>query len=81
MMGWSLSRRARLAGAAIAALLPVLALAPRLLAADPDALWNIVHGRCVPNAERGAGPAPCSLVDLAGGYAVLKDIRGRPSSC
>jgi CDP-diacylglycerol pyrophosphatase len=64
------------------ALLAVLALAPRLLAAaDPDALWNIVHGRCVPNAERGAGPAACSLVDLAVGYAVLKDIRGRPSSC
>jgi CDP-diacylglycerol pyrophosphatase len=47
-----------------------------LAAADPDALWNIVHGGCVPHMEHGAGPAPCRLVDLPGGYAILKDIRG-----
>ena len=45
-------------------------------AADPDALWKIVHDRCVPHATAGEGPGPCSFVDLAGGYAVLKDIRG-----
>ncbi len=45
-------------------------------AADPDALWKIVHDRCVPHATAGGGPGPCSFVDLAGGYAVLKDIRG-----
>jgi CDP-diacylglycerol pyrophosphatase len=45
-------------------------------ASDPDALWKIVDGHCVPNSRAGAGPAPCALVDLAAGYAVLKDIRG-----
>jgi CDP-diacylglycerol pyrophosphatase len=44
--------------------------------ADPDALWRIVHDKCVPS-EQGAGdPAPCAAVDLTGGYAVLKDQRG-----
>jgi CDP-diacylglycerol pyrophosphatase len=51
-------------------------LAGTVRAADPDALWKIVHGKCVPHMTAGEGPAPCSLVDLAGGYAVLKDIRG-----
>jgi len=45
-------------------------------AADPDALWRIVHGHCVPAEQAGKGPAPCAEVDLSGGYAVLKDIRG-----
>jgi CDP-diacylglycerol pyrophosphatase len=39
-------------------------------AADPDALWKIVHDNCV----------PCALVDLqegdAKGYVVLKDLVG-----
>ncbi len=42
-------------------------------AADPDALWKIVHGRCVPNAQAG-NPAPCVQVDADD--AVLKDIVG-----
>ena len=42
-------------------------------AADPDALWKIVHGRCVPNAQ-GGDPAPCRQVDADD--AVLKDITG-----
>jgi CDP-diacylglycerol pyrophosphatase len=58
----------------------VLLLACRASAADPDALWNIVHGQCVPNEERTHDPAPCAAVDLAGGdargFAVLKDRRG-----
>jgi len=59
------------------ALLVVFLLAPASpRAADPDALWKIVHGQCVPSEGGGSGPAPCSLVDLADGYAVLKDIRG-----
>lgn len=48
--------------------------------ADPNALWNIVSGQCVPNEMRADDPAPCALVDLdrgdAGGYAVLKDMEG-----
>jgi CDP-diacylglycerol pyrophosphatase len=42
-------------------------------AADPNALWKIVHGRCVPNAQSG-GPAPCAEVTAQ--WAVLKDING-----
>jgi CDP-diacylglycerol pyrophosphatase len=53
---------------------------PRLLG-NGGALWEIVHGECVPHQLRGEGPAPCSLVDLQGGvkrgYAILKDLRGR----
>ena len=45
-------------------------------AADPSALWHIVSERCVPHAAQGAGPEPCTEVNLAGGYAVLKDIVG-----
>jgi CDP-diacylglycerol pyrophosphatase len=50
-------------------------------AADPSALWHIVHERCIPDEVRHHDPAPCALVDLssgeARGYVVLKDIRGR----
>jgi CDP-diacylglycerol pyrophosphatase len=50
-------------------------------AADPDALWKIVHGACVPNEQAHGSPAPCALVDLqhgvAQGYVLLKDIRGK----
>jgi CDP-diacylglycerol pyrophosphatase len=45
-------------------------------AADPDALWNIVGGECAPNQEAKHDPSPCVSVDLAGGYAVLKDQSG-----
>ena len=45
--------------------------------ADPDALWNIVHGACAPNQASTGQPGPCVAVDLAGGYAVLKDQRGK----
>lgn len=43
-------------------------------AADPDALWKIVDGKCAPEARAGAEPKPCALVDLARGAAILKDI-------
>ena len=61
--------------AAIAASL-AFAVAPAARAADPNALWHIVHDLCVPNMRAAGDPTPCVAVDLAGGYAVLKDIRG-----
>ena len=60
---------------ALAAIL-VSASALTANAANPNALWEIIHGHCVPGQQSGTGPAPCQLVDLAEGYAVLKDIRG-----
>lgn len=49
-------------------------------AGDPDALWKIVHDRCVPGERERGDPKPCALVNLAGGvrqgYAVLKDLNG-----
>ena len=49
-------------------------------AADPDILWKIVHGRCVPDQQANHAPAPCAAVDLGrgevSGYAVLKDKNG-----
>jgi CDP-diacylglycerol pyrophosphatase len=48
--------------------------------ANPNALWNIVHGQCVPDEQRHGSPKPCAEVDLTGGvergYAVLKDLVG-----
>ena len=48
--------------------------------ADPNALWRIVHGECVPHMEAGSGPKPCERVDLDGeveqGVAILKDLVG-----
>ena len=60
--------------AALAACLTTFA--SPVLAADPDALWNIVSGQCVPNQQTKHDPGPCLSVDLAGGYAVLKDRSG-----
>lgn len=45
-------------------------------AANPNALWQIVHDRCVPDQMAKGVPAPCARVDLPGGTAVLKDIVG-----
>jgi CDP-diacylglycerol pyrophosphatase len=52
-----------------------IALAPSA-SADPNALWTITHEQCVPNQEAHGDPAPCALVDLRGGYVVLKDLVG-----
>lgn len=45
-----------------------------------NALWTIVHDKCVPGEEQNHDPAPCALVNLgngdAKGYVLLKDIRG-----
>lgn len=63
-----------------AALILAAALAYGVARADPSALWNIVHGQCLPHVEGGEGPAPCVSVDLAGGeregMAILKDLQG-----
>ena len=45
-----------------------------ILAADPSALWNIVHRECVPNFAAGKGPAPCASVGRDD--VLYKDIRG-----
>lgn len=45
-------------------------------AGDPHALWRIVHDRCVTDQQQHRMPAPCAVVDVAGGFAVLKDIVG-----
>jgi CDP-diacylglycerol pyrophosphatase len=68
-----------LAGGAVATVLAVaLWFAAPLAAesADPNALWRIVHTLCATDMKVSGNPAPCSRVDLAKGYAVLKDIRG-----
>jgi CDP-diacylglycerol pyrophosphatase len=56
-------------------------IAPWLLisaarAADPSGLWTITNSKCVPHMRESQDPAPCSIVDLAGGYVVLKDLIG-----
>jgi CDP-diacylglycerol pyrophosphatase len=72
-------RRLVAAGVLALAALPAAALA--LHVRDPDALWKIVHQRCVPNELQHGRPAPCTVVDLHGGvargYVLLKDLRGK----
>ena len=43
---------------------------------DPNALWHIVHDRCVPAARQGRMMPPCVQVSLKQGYVVMKDLRG-----
>jgi CDP-diacylglycerol pyrophosphatase len=45
-------------------------------ASRSDALWHVVHDLCVTDMKTARQPAPCLAVDLAQGYAVLKDMRG-----
>jgi len=56
--------------------LALLALANPARAADPDILWKIVSGQCVPAAQAGKGTGPCAAVDTGKGFAILKDING-----
>ena len=74
-------------GRAWAAGLGALAVAAALLAgpavvraADPDALWKIVHGQCAPHQAAALNPAPCAFVQQGAprrlGYALLKDRTG-----
>ncbi len=75
--------KARLPPFAARAALVALLFAGTILAgraADPSAIWRIVHERCVPDQQAHGAPAPCAAVDLAGGerdgVAILKDING-----
>ena len=73
-------RTARWAGAALASLLVVAAATLAVRAADRIVLWRIVHDQCVPDQKNNGAPAPCALVDVAGGeeqgVAILKDRNG-----
>jgi CDP-diacylglycerol pyrophosphatase len=82
------SPNAGFAAAALAlAAIALLAVAPaqsnvltrmihRTAAQHPNALWHLVHDVCVPDMQASGNPQPCAVVDLAGGYAVAKDIKG-----
>ena len=49
---------------------------PRQVTADSNALWHIVSEQCVLDQKMNQTPRPCAEVDLAGGFAVLKDLVG-----
>lgn len=74
-MAGSTSTRLLRAAASALAVLGLLAGAPAA-AANPNALWDIVNGQCVPHQLTSGDPSPCALVDVLGGYAVLKDLVG-----
>lgn len=65
---------------ALASLLLFAGLRHAAAAHDPNALWEIVHDRCVPDQTAHDNPAPCTTVDLdkgeAKGWVVLKDRDG-----
>ncbi len=79
-IGRTLGGIQRTAAAAIAASLFMIANTWPSRAADPDALWKIMHDRCVPDQQQHGNPGPCVLVDVSGGigrgYAILKDLNG-----
>jgi CDP-diacylglycerol pyrophosphatase len=68
-----------LAGLAVIAV-GVLSAPAVVGAADPDALWKIVHGLCAPHEASALDPSPCAFVSAGSahrlGYAVLKDRDG-----
>ena len=75
------STNARLLRAAAAVLTAIaVAVGTPVAFADPNALWDIVNGQCVPDQRKAGVPTPCALVDVNGGeprgYAVLKDLVG-----
>ncbi|MGC6389963.1 CDP-diacylglycerol diphosphatase [Ewingella sp. S1.OA.A_B6] len=43
---------------------------------NPNALWNIISQKCVPNQRASNQPGPCAQVDEKQGFVVLKDING-----
>ncbi len=73
------TRRTRPAAPAVTIAFVVLGVT-HVRAADPNALWEIVHGQCVPDQQQHDDPAPCATVALQHGvergYAVLKDRAG-----
>ncbi|ALB64555.1 CDP-diacylglycerol pyrophosphatase [Cronobacter condimenti 1330] len=65
----------------IVALIAVLALAALVAwryftPDDPNVLRRLVTQQCLPGERARKNPAPCAQVNLAVGYAVLKDING-----
>lgn len=56
-------------------LVSVAAVAPGQ-AANPDALWRIVNGQCIPGSATSGDPKPCVMLDRQRGFAILKDIVG-----
>jgi CDP-diacylglycerol pyrophosphatase len=75
----AVSRAAPWMGAALAGLL-IVGAGFAVRAADRTVLWRIVHDKCVVDQQAHGAPAPCALVDIAGGedngVAILKDIHG-----
>ncbi|MDR5762130.1 CDP-diacylglycerol diphosphatase [Caballeronia sp. LZ035] len=65
-----MGRLAALCGVAVTLALPLAC------AANPNALWNIVHDYCEPAAEGAPVKQKCADVNLPDGYAVLKDLVG-----
>ena len=43
---------------------------------NPNALWNIISQKCLPNQQSNGKPAPCAQVDEQQGFVVLKDMNG-----
>jgi CDP-diacylglycerol pyrophosphatase len=75
----SSDRSLRRAAASVGVMLAIACGMP-VASADPNALWDIVNGQCVPDQQAHRNPAPCAEVDLDGGelrgHAVLKDLVG-----
>lgn len=64
----------RLCAAALLAVIGSTAGIAPPAAADPNALWTIVHDQCVPHQLAAADPAPCA--EVAPDHAVLRDLVG-----
>jgi len=43
---------------------------------NPNVLWHLVHGLCVPHLAAFGSPLPCTFVHPAAGVALLKDRNG-----
>lgn len=60
----------------IAVTLAVLGIIFIKFQSNTDALWKIVSQQCVAGSQQKNNPAPCTLVNEADGYVVLKDRNG-----
>jgi CDP-diacylglycerol pyrophosphatase len=69
-----------LAAALLFVIVLFLGVSIRRQSANADALWKIVHGRCVLDMQTKQNPSPCVSVDLAegtaNGVAIMKDKKG-----
>ncbi|WP_242011180.1 CDP-diacylglycerol diphosphatase [Acetobacter fallax] len=55
----------------------VLIFSPIAKAANPDALWHIVHERCALQTGSQGNVGPCTVMDMPHRIAVLKSIEGK----